>query len=37
VHPGHSALFRIDEDALPVGVLTLVLFATAILDGGIRL
>ena len=27
VHPAHSPLFRIDEDALPVGVSTLVLFA----------
>ncbi len=27
VHPAHSALFRIDEAALPVGVTTLVLFA----------
>jgi amidohydrolase len=27
VHPGHSALFRIDEAALPIGVETLVLFA----------
>ncbi len=27
VHPGHSALFRIDEAALPLGVETLALFA----------
>ncbi|MGC2634290.1 MAG: M20 family metallopeptidase [Candidatus Cybelea sp.] len=27
VHPAHSPLFRIDEDALPAGVSTLVLFA----------
>lgn len=27
VHPAHSPLFRIDENALPVGVATLVLFA----------
>ncbi|HLY02763.1 MAG TPA: M20 family metallopeptidase [Candidatus Cybelea sp.] len=27
VHPAHSPLFRIDEEALPVGVSTLVLFA----------
>lgn len=27
VHPAHSPLFRIDEDALPVGVTTLILFA----------
>ncbi len=37
VHPGHSALFRIDESALPIGVLTLVLFATGIASGGIGL
>jgi amidohydrolase len=33
VHPGHSAEFRIDEAALPVGVQTLVAFATAVGDG----
>jgi amidohydrolase len=27
IHPGHSALFRIDEAALPIGVQTLCLFA----------
>ncbi len=36
VHPGHSAAFRIDEAALPLGVLTLVLFATALTSGEIR-
>lgn len=35
IHPGHSALFRIDEAALAVGVTTLVLFATAVASGGI--
>ncbi|MGA2759673.1 MAG: M20 family metallopeptidase [Candidatus Cybelea sp.] len=30
VHPAHSALFRIDEAALPVGVTTLVLFARSV-------
>lgn len=30
IHPGHSALFRIDEAALPLGVQTLVLFAAAL-------
>lgn len=30
IHPGHSAQFRIDERALPVGVSTLVGFATAV-------
>ncbi len=29
IHPGHSALFRIDEAALPVGVASLLLFARA--------
>jgi amidohydrolase len=33
IHPGHSALFRIDEEALPIGVNTLVLFATAVASG----
>lgn len=27
VHPTHSSLFRIDEDGLPIGIATLVLFA----------
>jgi amidohydrolase len=35
VHPAHSAEFRIDEDALPIGIETLVAFATAIGSGGI--
>jgi amidohydrolase len=35
VHPGHSPEFRIDEAALPVGVATLVAFATAVGSGGI--
>ncbi|HTA39094.1 MAG TPA: M20 family metallopeptidase [Candidatus Acidoferrales bacterium] len=34
-HPGHSPLFRIDEDALPGGVQTLVAFATAFGAGAI--
>jgi amidohydrolase len=34
-HPGHSAEFRIDEAALPVGVQTLVAFATAVGSGEI--
>jgi amidohydrolase len=37
IHPGHSALFRIDETALSAGVETLVLFASGIGSGGIRL
>jgi amidohydrolase len=36
IHPGHSALFRIDEAALPAGVVTLVLFAKAVASGEIR-
>ncbi|HKE36089.1 MAG TPA: M20 family metallopeptidase [Candidatus Baltobacteraceae bacterium] len=36
VHPGHSALFRIDEAALPVGVATLVAFVQGVGSGGIR-
>jgi amidohydrolase len=35
IHPGHSALFRIDETALPLGVQALVLFATAVGRGEI--
>ncbi|HTX58342.1 MAG TPA: M20/M25/M40 family metallo-hydrolase, partial [Verrucomicrobiae bacterium] len=35
VHPGHSAQFRIDEAALPVGVRTLVAFAVAVGSGAI--
>jgi amidohydrolase len=34
VHPAHSPLFRIDEDALPVGVATLVLFARSFVAVG---
>ena len=36
-HPGHSPQFCIDEGAMPVGVTTLVLFATAISSGEISL
>jgi amidohydrolase len=36
IHPGHSAEFRIDEDALAVGVSTLVAFAMGVGAGGIR-
>ena len=36
MHPGHSPEFRIDEDALAVGVETLVAFATGVTTGGIR-
>jgi amidohydrolase len=35
VHSGHSPQFLIDEAALPVGVQTLVAFATAVGSGGI--
>jgi amidohydrolase len=30
VHPGHSPLFRVDEDAIPVGIETLVAFARGV-------
>jgi amidohydrolase len=30
IHPGHSPQFRIDEDAIPVGIETLVAFARAV-------
>ena len=33
IYPGHSAQFRIDEEALPVGVQTLVAFARAVGNG----
>ena len=36
IHPGHSPEFRIDEQALPIGVETLVAFARASASGGIR-
>jgi amidohydrolase len=35
IHPGHSAEFRIDEAALPVGVQTLVAFASAVGAGDV--
>jgi amidohydrolase len=37
VHSGHSPAFRIDEDALPVGVQTLVAFATAVGSGDVAI
>ena len=36
VHSGHSPLFRIDEAALPVGVQTLVAFATGVAAGEVK-
>jgi len=36
-YPAHSSEFRIDEDALPVGVKTLVAFATAVGSGEVPL
>lgn len=36
VHSGHSPLFRIDEAALPVGVQTLVAFATSVAAGEVK-
>jgi hypothetical protein len=35
IHPGHSAEFRIDEAALPVGVQTLVAFVRGAGSGDI--
>ncbi len=35
-HPGHSPQFRIDEAALPLGIIALVLFAIAVTSGEIR-
>jgi amidohydrolase len=35
-HSGHSPVFRIDEDALPVGVQTLVAFATSVASGEVK-
>src|SRR5579864_6362669 len=37
VHPGHSPQFRINEDALPVGVQTLVAFARTVGSGEVAL
>jgi len=37
VYPGHSAEFRIDEAALPVGVRTLVAFALGVGSGGVAI
>lgn len=37
VYPGHSAQFRIDEAALPVGIQTLVAFAMAVGSGAISI
>ncbi len=36
-HSGHSPVFRIDEDALPVGVQTLVAFATSVTSGDVAI
>ena len=35
IYPGHSAEFRIDEAALPIGVRTLVAFARGVGDGSV--
>jgi amidohydrolase len=35
VHPGHSALFRVDEDALPCGIAALVAFARGVGSGAV--
>ncbi|MBD5635876.1 MAG: amidohydrolase [Candidatus Eremiobacteraeota bacterium] len=36
VHPGHSAQFRLDEDALSYGIATLVAFARGVGAGAVR-
>lgn len=36
IHSGHSPQFRLDEDAIPTGIATLVAFAQAIGSGAIR-
>jgi amidohydrolase len=36
VHPGHSALFRLDEDALGYGIATLAAFARGVGAGAVR-
>jgi metal-dependent amidase/aminoacylase/carboxypeptidase family protein len=35
-HPGHSPLFRLDEDALTYGIATLVAFARGVGTGVVR-
>jgi amidohydrolase len=35
VHPGHSALFRVDENALPCGIASLVAFARGVGSGAV--
>jgi amidohydrolase len=37
VHSGHSPQFRLDEDAIPTGIVTLVAFADGITSGAIAL
>ena len=37
IHPGHSPQFRLDEDALPTGITTLVAFARGVGEGSIAL
>ena len=37
IHSGHSPQFRLDEDAIPTGIATLVAFARGIGDGSIAI
>ncbi|BDE06695.1 peptidase M20 [Vulcanimicrobium alpinum] len=37
IHSGHSPQFRLDEDAIPTGIATLVAFARAVGDGSVPL
>jgi amidohydrolase len=37
IHPGHSPQFRLDEDAIPTGIATLVAFARGVGDGSVGL
>jgi metal-dependent amidase/aminoacylase/carboxypeptidase family protein len=36
VHSGHSPQFRLDEDAIPTGIATLVAFADGVTSGAIQ-
>jgi amidohydrolase len=37
IHPGHSPQFRLDEDAIPTGIATLVAFARGVGEGSVAL
>src|SRR5208282_3705156 len=36
IHSGHSPQFRLDEDAIPTGIATLVAFADGVTSGAIQ-